>query len=105
MTTAAATTPATSLKTSSPDLDAVQASPSLNEHVSGGSLGTRSFSLGSLIDELERIDNQIIWGINPTDPDELSDDPDDHGIEEDSPTDDGAVDDKYPQVTRLNLNE
>lgn len=38
-------------------------------HVSGGSLGTTSLTLGSLLDD-------EIWGKDPTDPDELSDDPD-----------------------------
>lgn len=72
----ATTTTSTSLET--PPVHAmVSPEQSLppDSHVSGSSLGTTSFSLASLLKELESLDDEI-WGKDPTDPDELSDDPD-----------------------------
>lgn len=54
---------------------AFERSQSPDPCISGGSLGTKSFTLASLMRELESIDPEI-WGTDPMDPEELSDDPD-----------------------------
>lgn len=61
-------------------IPSTQQSWSPDSHVSGSSLGTRSFSLATLIEELESVDSEI-WGTDPMNPDELSDDPDDNEVQ------------------------